>query len=222
MNSVRLVQSGASPRPPRSPEREKLAERIARVDELTAGLDRIRQARAKIGETWEASAAVARAETKLKEAQESEPRRLVDEILGRGSAKSLVADAEAMLKAAAEEKARRGSMHQILDEEERKIQDALQVAEISRQAALGEVLRSDPSVAALYRDYQTARAHVGDLFNVLRAIAAGMPDGWDAFPANWLSDRGQGQLWRAAAEALRTNPDATFPGEAMPSPPVAA
>ena len=148
----KLVTIGPSA-PRRGPEREALAQRIARVAELTEALDRVRQARAKIGPTYEAINAVERAEAALLAAQEREPRRLVDEILGRGSAKSLVAAAEAALTAAKGEESRRREMHKLLDAEEGEMQSAIGIAEMRRRDAIRDVLAADPAVAALYTEY---------------------------------------------------------------------
>lgn len=194
----------------RSPERQHLADRIARVTELTQALDRVRQARAKIGPTWEASAGVERAEEKLKEAQEGEPRRLVDEILGRGSAKSTVADAEAALAAAKAEEARRRSMHALLDEEERATQASLDLAEMRCRDALREVLAADPAVSALHREYETARQRVANLQRQCFEVRAGLEPHWDIRPAP-SPDGGVEQPWRAAVEALSRDPDAALP-----------
>ena len=209
MPPVRLVATGSGA-PARSPARQYLADRIARVVELTQALDRVRQARAKIGHRWEAGAAVERAEEKLREAQEIEPRRLVDEILGRSSEKSLVAAAEATLTAAIEEETRRRQIHAALDEEERETQATLDFAEMRRRDALRDVLAADPAVIGLLREYETARRRVANLRQQLFEVRAGLSPHWDIRPAP-APDAGIAMPWRAAVEALGRDADALLP-----------
>ena len=146
----------------------------------------------------------------MREAQEIEPRRLVDEILGRSSAKSLVAAAEATLTAAIEEETRRRQIHAALDEEERETQATLDFAEMRRRDALRDVLAADPAVIGLLREYETARRRVANLRQQLFEVRAGLSPHWDIRPAP-SPDGGIELPWRAAVEALGRDADAPLP-----------
>lgn len=218
------------PAPSRSPERQKLADCIVRVGELKAELDRVREARAKIGSTGEALIAVEQAEERLKDAQEREPRRLVDEILGRVAGKSLVVDAEAALKATQDEAARRREIHRLIDEEERQAQTALGYAEGSLRTAVNAVIGASPELTVLLDRYAELQRELHIVELSVEAVQSAIPrerSGWRGNGRAGVNLSEMNRLpavaaWHSAYAALSTNADAALPAVETLTPPAAA
>lgn len=194
----------------RSPEREKLAAAIERVVTATAALDRVHQARAKVGSQYDVG--VAAAEEALEAARLREPRRLVDELLGVVGVKHLtVAEAEASLADATREQDRRRKIHSLLDEEEASAVSELKDARHGRDNAVKAVVASDPATAALLSAFVEARQRVAELQRIWLALPSRPDDSSTWCPFDHFPDLGGSQAWVAATAALLTDADAALP-----------
>lgn len=211
--------------PPLSPERQRLSDTISRVAQIEAELARLREARARIGQPWHLDTAIADAETALAEARAHEPRRLVDEALGcAAGGQPTVAEAEAGLAGAKAEADRRRGAQALLDEEERRLHDALRFALGNRREAIGAVIRSDPAFAALFAEFDAALERAADLRSIFNVLGLAMtPRDLDHAALIERPGTGRGVAeWRVALAALETDaaaplPDAVFGVVAEPA-----
>jgi hypothetical protein len=211
MGKITALHPAVEPASPdRSPERATLAAAIERIIAATAALDRVHQARAKVGQAWEVG--VASAEEALKEARAREPRRLVDELLGLvGAKRQTVEEAGTALAAANSEQDRRRRIHALLDEEERAAERELEYARRVRDEAVVAVVASDPATATLLAEFIEARQRVADFQRIWLALPSRSEDSraWCRFDE--LPDRGGAEQWRNAVAALAADADAELP-----------
>ena len=96
-------------------------------------------------------------------------------------------------------------MHRLLDQEEGETQSALGLAEMRRRDAIRDVLAADPRWPPCTRNMSSARQRVADLRQILAEVSDGLPRYWDIRPAP-PPGRGVEMPWRAAVEALTTDP----------------
>jgi hypothetical protein len=215
------------PAPPRSVERQKLAEAIARHQAVLADHARLEEAQAKHLELRHAEwAAVERAEVALKDARAAAPYLAVAQLLGEGTGAS-VADAESTL-AAARAKVEEGDRRaEALRERQRTASDELRRAKRELDEAVGTAAAASPGVAGLIGEYREAGKRFVELSGLLRALrAAGifLVPNWEYSQAQLMHDVMQAEsgapgiaAWRTALVALETDAAAALPDAVNPA-----
>jgi hypothetical protein len=199
----------------RSAERQKLAERIAYLSALDRQLERLREARECLDLRGKERAHVA-ARHALDEARTRAPQFLVAKAMGEAyDAAQTVQHAASLLAAAERELDEAGEADALLVDEIRLVGERREVAFHARNAALTEVLRTAPEIAALGDRIERARRQLHNSTWICATI------GMHRLPRNfwdgilWGPDRGSGEPWKAAIAALESDPDAELPCEPL-------
>jgi hypothetical protein len=201
--------------PQRSQERQKLAAAIAYLGALDGQLQRLAEARGRLG-LRDKERALDSARRGLDEARGRAPAILVAKALGEPvAAAQTVEHAQGLLEDTQRSLDEARSADRVLRDEIKLVEDRRSAAQIARDSALDAVLRSAPEVAALGDPYAAARQQMYDLTWVFSALGgqAALPGNffWDG--VLWGSDRGAGTPWRAARVALERDAAASLPGE---------
>jgi hypothetical protein len=193
-----------------TPERQRLAAVIDRVAQIETELDRLAEARTKIGRPQ--IDAITEAEAKLATARVNEPARLVDEALGRTGDELTVAQAENALGGIKAEMERRRSAQVLLDGEQERLESRLRFAVADRHESVGAVLQAE-CLASLFDAFDAALARVGELRSILLMGLPGLSQR-DLDRASVVGRPGTGRgvaRFRAALAAMEAGGDASAP-----------
>ena len=205
------------PRPPhvRSAERAKLADANERVAELGAHVARLEDART---QAMQERSAIRRAIEEATRALEAEAATdsaaLVNAYLA-GAVRETVRPAEelaASLQAAEADLERNGRVLDALAREIELAEAARNRALLNRNAAVADVIRTDPASLRLVQAYRRAYSVIATLDHLIQALPS-LPE-TDPGPDGWPIDGKRIMLWRQAVEALATNADAVLPSDA--------
>lgn len=201
--------------PPRSPEREALAEAIDRRDAAQAHLPRLQAAiENTVQLLHDAMDALDGAEQELKKAKASESRHLSAVALGEVTedmsqikiAERAVADAQARCDTARHTRI-------ALEQEARATEAEIEKARLyAVEPAIREVIKSEAPVEKLLADFAAVRRDYVMRRRVLEWLASNgeikLPSGINDEPHEWTAAR---EPWDAAVSALATDPDAPLP-----------
>jgi hypothetical protein len=203
---------------PLTPERQRLAAVIDGVAQIKTELDRLAQAREKIGRPQ--IDLITEAEAKLATARVNEPARLVDEALGRtGDEQLTVAQAEIALEGIKAEMARRAAAQKLLDGEQERLLSRLRFAVADRHESVGAVVRAE-ALGSLFSEFDAALDRVADLRSVLSLLPGLSQRDLDHTAVVIRPGTSAGlAAWRVALAALETDPAAALPDA---EPPLAA
>ena len=214
--------AAASVPPPRSVERQHLADCIGRLAEAVAQADRVETARQRINDRLfdQLEPAVRSAKRALEEAADASPELLVDAVLSGGIAEDASATARIALRQAeaAVEQARQARA--MLGEEADRAQNAVTAARQDLDRAVSAVIAADPAKAAVITEFARCARRVLQCAQRLRMIGvnqiaemAGLRliiqvaptvSGAVAFAPD--------PTWASALGALRDDADAKLPG----------
>jgi chromosome segregation ATPase len=202
--------------PPRTPEREQLAEAIARRDTATQQLARIQAAHERAADTvYEAKDSVAKAIAALDAAKAGEGSYLAAVALGEADAAlSPIKTAAAAVEEANDQLYTARHMRDALEAEIKSAERELMWAKSKLDEAVGEAVNADPATARLVAVFNEAERRFMSLRQAMGVVGTSrLPKGsefWDC-QHSWpeLPDAAQ---WKAAFEALRTDADAPLPG----------
>jgi chromosome segregation ATPase len=201
--------------PPRTPERESLAEAIARHAEATDQLAAVRAARERTEEArHSAEEATAKAKAAIEQAKIDTAAALVGGTPGAPgtsvkAARAALQDCEDALEAAV-------AAGSVLAESAEEAERELARAERDVDRAVEAVVKASTEIRALVGRLKTAYAELVDVRNALRAVQSRLPDdlkilGSVDIPSIHQDDLKLAATWRAAIAALATDPDALLP-----------
>jgi chromosome segregation ATPase len=202
--------------PPRSPEREQLAEAIARRDTAEKQLVRVRAAHERASNTiYDLKDSVDKAIATLDEAKVGEGGYLTSVALGEADAAlSPVKTAVANVEQANDQLGTARRTRDALETEIKAAERELMFADMALGKCVGDVVRADPAVRQLAAEYAAARRRAVDLQRSMEAVQAYLPDdichwhGSGSFPDAELVVV---TAWRAVLKELRTDADAELP-----------
>ena len=212
-SNLKLATTGDPP--PRSAERQTLAEAIDRHREENAHLESLRAALENIsGEIFgDAGAALSRAEAALVEAKADESRHLAAVALGQAMAEDPVKAATLALEDARGKVDKLRKTRTALEAEQKAAERALMYAEMRRDEAVSAAVKADPAVRQLVAAFNEAERNYMSLRQVMGIVGTErLPDEakfWDSIH-RWSEMPGAAQ-WKAALAALRTDADAALP-----------
>jgi chromosome segregation ATPase len=212
--AMRLVDATS---PPRTPEREALAEAIERHSAARERLAAIKTAQERAFDSViNLKDAVDKAIAALDEAKADESRQLVEAFIGGETAvvaspvKAAVANVEQandLLDTARRTRA-------ALEAEIKAVESELMFADMALDKCVGDVVRAEPAVRKLAAEYAAAQRRAVDLQRAMEAIQSYLPDdirywhGSGSFPDAELVAVA---AWRAVLKELRTDADAELP-----------
>jgi chromosome segregation ATPase len=202
--------------PPRSPEREQLAEAIARRDTATKQLARIQAAHERASNTiYDLKDSVDKAIAALDAAKVGEESYLAAVALGDADAAlSPVKAAAAAVEEANDQLGTARRTRDALETETKAAENDLMFADMALDKCVGDVVRAEPAVRKLAAEYAAARRRAVDLQRAMEAVQSYLPDdflywhGSGSFPDAELVAVA---AWRAVLKELRTDADAPLP-----------
>jgi chromosome segregation ATPase len=200
--------------PPRSPEREQLAEAIARRDTASKQLVRVQAAHERASNTiYDLKDSVDKAIAALDAAKVGEESYLAAVALGEADASlSPVKTAVANVEQANDllDTARR--TRDALEAEIKAAEREIMFADMALDKCVGDVARADPAIRKLAAEYAAARRRAVDLQSAMEAVQSYLPDDlqfWHgSIPAAELVGVA---AWKAVLQTLRTDADAPLP-----------
>jgi chromosome segregation ATPase len=200
--------------PPRSPEREQLAEAIARRDTATKQLVRIAAAHERASETvYDLKDSVDKAIATLDEAKAGEGSYLAAVALGEADATlSPVKAAAAAVEEANDQLGTARRTRDALEAEMKAVESELMWAKSKLDDAVRDVVRADPAIRKLAADFSSANRHYNDLHRAMETVQNFLPDDlkyWHG-TGRW-PDLAAAATWSAAITALASDADARLP-----------
>jgi chromosome segregation ATPase len=201
--------------PPRTPEREQLAEAIARRDTATKQLARIQAAHERASDTvYELKDGVDKAIATLNEAKAGEGSYLAAVALGEADvALSPVKTAAANVEQANDQLGTARRTRAALEAEIKVVERELMFADMALDERIADAVRADPAVRQLVTDFEVASKTYAELRQAMTAVRCEwLPDAsrsWDSI-RNW-PEMPTVATWKAALAALRENADAPLP-----------
>jgi chromosome segregation ATPase len=208
---MRLVDATS---PPRSPEREQLAEAIARHADAARQIARIRAAQERAADTvYEAKDRIAMAISALDEAKATEGSFLAAIALGESAASaSPVKDCAAAVEQANDQLDTARRTRDALETEMKAVESEMLFASMAVDKCVGDVVRDAPAIRALAGQYAAAQRRAVDLQRAMETVQSFLPDDlqfWHgSIPAAELISV---VAWKAALQTLRTDADAPLP-----------
>ena len=201
--------------PPRTPEREALAEAIARRDTATKQLVRIAAAHEHASETvYDLKDSVDKAIATLDEAKAGEGSYLAAVALGDADAAlSPVKAAAAAVEEANDQLGTARRTRDALEAEMKAVESELMWAKSKLDEAVGDAVKADPATARLVAVFNEAERRFMSLRQAMGVVGTSrLPKGsefWDC-QHNWpaLTDA---PVWQAAVTALASDADAPLP-----------
>jgi hypothetical protein len=225
------VQSLHPASAPRSPERQRLAEAIARH---AAAADRLARIQAAAPRAFDAILAAQRgvdaAETAVAEAREAEPKRLAAKLIGDPeeggpTLGAVIAAASAASEVLANARAARDALSEQEGAAERDLDDARR----GLDHAIAAIVAASPAIAGLLAQNVAARRRVQELGAILTTIGLlRLPQtisarNWDAIRDLDIAEyRAAVAPWQATLASLETDPDTPLPGDDVDASPAAA
>jgi hypothetical protein len=204
---------GSALGPGRSPERQKLAEAIERLNALDTQLQRLAEARDRLD--WhDKRRAHEAAQRALEEARRRAPELLVARAMGEEFDPALtVAHAQGLVEDAAHDLAEAAAAAELLRDEIQAVEQRRSLAQHARDDAVTAVVRGSPELAAFCARVSALRQELYNSTWACSAIGLGpLPRNfWDG--VLWGPDRGSGALWKAAKAALASDADAELPSD---------
>jgi hypothetical protein len=218
------------PAPPRSPEREKLADAISSLAQAVYEADRVEAARQKLDDRYfdELQPAAEEAREALVEAEEVSPQHLVDAVLEGKISEDATAVARINLRQAevAVEQAR--SARRVLENEAERAQVAIGNARQALDKAVQNVVQADPAKQAVTAEFFRTGRHLLRLARVIRTMGiiaqgvAAVDIGLvlrinDIIKPGSVNSTGASSFtrdpaWTSALAALREDADTLLPG----------
>lgn len=210
--AMRLVDATS---PPRTPERESLAEAIARHGAATKQLVRIAAAHERASETvFDSNDSVDRATAALDEAKVGEGSYLTAVALGEAdAAASPVKTAAANVEQANEQLATARRTRDALEAEIKTAENNLMWAKNKINDVVGAAVKTDPATAQLVAEFNAAELQYFSLKQQMGIVRTDrMPDEAKFWYCehNWPESPGVAK-WRAALAALASDADALLP-----------
>jgi hypothetical protein len=218
--------------PPRSPERQRLAEAIDRLAAATTRAERVAEAgrrasRELFDEALPAESAAAEA---LAEARQRRPQAIVDRLLGAvPSGAPTLTEAEAALRRAEERVAETREARSLLEVEASRASDALHAEQRNLGNAVAAVVEADPARDAALIEFKMVANRALRLAMALKTAGLELRDvdghGLRLGVADVPTPLGSSSAfrpdsaWQSALAALRKDPDAPLPGLPEPVPP---
>ena len=201
--------------PPRTPEREQLAEAIARRDTATKQLARIQAAHERAADAvYEAKDSVAKAIAALDAAKAGEGSYLAAVALGEADAAlSPIKTATAAVEEANDQLYTARHMRDALEAEIKSAERELMWAKSKLDDAVHAAVKADPATARLVAVFNEAERRFMSLRQAMGVVGTSrLPKGsefWDC-QHNWpaLTDA---PVWQAAVTALASDADAPLP-----------
>ena len=201
------------PEPQRSPERQRLAEAIAHLGGLDSQLGRLAEARGRLG-LRDKERVLDSARRGVAEARGRAPAIVVAKAMGESFDPAATVDhAENLLAAAQRDVDEATAAVGVLSDEIRVVEGRREVAQIARDHAVAEVVKSSPEVVALCARIEQTRQQLHAFAWILSAIGLGrLPPEffWDGIVHGRDNDHA-GAPWRAAIAALEQDADAELP-----------
>jgi chromosome segregation ATPase len=203
----------------RSPEREHLRATIERRDRAREQHRKLVEARTRL-DLRELRSARAEAAAAVRRAEEEQPQRLVDKLMGMAPPVDIVsvADATRALDEATRAHTGAEAAAKLLDDEIKQLEFHLSLHDSRIRDAIADLLQADGAVGALLARYDEARGVVVALDAALSEISRrnGIPSARQHWAAGRLLSHFPDHdkiaaVWRAALEALETNPDIELP-----------
>ncbi len=200
--------------PPRSRERQALAEAIENLIAAEERQETIHEAQRRAREIWyTASDALSAAETALEEAKAAEPQRLVDELIGNVTHHASLDAINAVVAAANADIKRSDDARVVLDELEKAVHLKVDLAKMQVKDRIADVIRTDEAVARLYAEYAERRRRLEELFPIFWKLNMDLPKyarDWNlCFEVN--VPLAPDSPWAVALAALERDADAELP-----------
>jgi chromosome segregation ATPase len=209
---LRIASADEAPR--RTPERERLAEVIARRTALRADLAKLNEAAARaLTMVGDARRRAEAAEAGLAEAKKAEAETLVSAfVAGDDAAMARVQKANDAIEKAAAELARAQKIRDAIGGEIRDLRSRDEMAKLSLDDAVRKVIATDPATRALLAEFKNQLRNMTDLRRAIEFIESSLPPDLRA----WRSAEPWPELpgdapWRAALAALEHEADALLP-----------
>jgi hypothetical protein len=201
--------------PPRSPERQRLADAIYRLQQAKAGLTELQAAEQRhFEERIAASAALDAAAATLEKLQADEEQIALAEFMGDGTEAEKLRAAHRAVEAAQSRCEQADRVGAVLRSRLRAAEERVAVCEGSLRAAKLAAISSDPAILDLLRRWQDARRVLLGLRPIMQLCNPYFAHGtvWDAAEP-FLADIPGAELsqWQAAIKALESDPDAMLP-----------
>jgi hypothetical protein len=203
--------------PARTPERQVLAERIARRNEARAQHARLTEARERLNLRGLRDTRDEAAEA-LRQAETSARRQFVDRFLSGATAVDAVtvATATETLARAQQRYDEAAAADKLIEAELADVASHISIAQLGVARAVSDVLRTDSAVRAVLRRYEEMQQALADLAHCLGVIvsANGIPPDkrlWD-IPGRLYPDPALAGFWAAAIEMLGRDADTELPG----------
>ena len=198
----------------RSPQRQALAEALARRNSLDAQLTALLKAKE---QAWRnvlaAERAIAAAEANIETAKIAAAKHITDAALGRaGPAPISMRDARAAVQDAKDEHEARVAACDGLKAQIEKVEQSRSLLNLAVDDALRAVIANDPVVHGLLQRWAALQRESADVRAALHSLSGLLPkeaSGWDAI-RNYPDLHLEAQ-WAAALNALRADPDAPLP-----------
>ena len=209
--AMRLVDATS---PPRTPEREALAEAIARRDTATKQLARIQTAHERASNTiYDLKDSVDKAIATLDEAKAGEGSYLAAVALGDADAAlSPVKAAAAAVEEANDQLGRCRATRDALEAEVKSAERELMWADMALDKCVGDVVRADPAIRKLATEYAAAQRRAVDLQRAMEAVQSYLPDDLQFWHGSIpVAELVAVAAWRAVLKELRTDADAPLP-----------
>jgi chromosome segregation ATPase len=200
--------------PPRTPEREALAEAIARRDTATKQLARIQAAHERASNTiYDLKDSVDKAIATLDEAKAGEGSYLAAVALGDADAAlSPVKAAAAAVEEANDQLGTARRTRDALEAEMKAVESELMWTKSKLDDAVRDVVRADPAIRKLAGDHAAADRHYNDLHRAMETMQRYLPDDlkfWHG-TGRWPDLTGAA-TWSAAITALASDAGAPLP-----------
>lgn len=192
---------------PRSPEREALAEAIARYQRAEERVNRSEEVSEGLI-VGPMADKVEQAERNLALAKKCEPQRTVAELLGDHVPGPSVEEAEADLAEARADLVRAERVREAVNIERREAHSERQLAKHHVDSAIQNVVRAESADKLLAR-FEAAKMEVERQREVLTFLSGSLPPNWDSL--RYYPNSGASIPWRAAYLELAESPDAELP-----------
>jgi small-conductance mechanosensitive channel len=205
----------------RPPEREELSRAIARKRVAEEKIGGIQKAKRTADERrYEVGRAIEEAKAAVEKAKASAADHLVDAALGRapGNAPQTVKQARAALQEIEDKLETLVTTSKALDDREKEWRPELEQARREVDEAVRNVLKSSPSVCAIYDRHQALQREAAGLLkmmNIFQDKYSVSPEDYEPASHEELNARAdvsaQISVWEAAIAALRVDADAPLP-----------
>ena len=218
MGKIQPIRPGAAAPPPRTPERQALAEAIERHANAATEHRRLDEAlgRFRTEVWWPATEKSETTAAALKELKSREGDVWAAEFLGDSADVEKLRVAQAAADEANAAKGRADETYGALENRAGKAKAEFESAEESLNRVHRAAVKVDPAMAEIISQYETAKRELAKFSVLMSELFMYAPTGYHYYTERIYSDldRSDCEKWRAAIEALKHDADAPLPATA--------